>query len=256
MLNILKKPFLPLIQHLGKKKMERAFDREPIIIGGCGRSGTTLLLSILSAHPSIFAFQKELSVFNYWRGREGVMEPLRIDRLYREVFIRRIPRSARRWSEKTPRNVRHIDEIMDYFGGRVKFIHIIRDGRDVVLSRHPDKAGYWIEPPRWVRDVQEGLKHASRPNVLTVYYEDLVRYYEDTIRRICDFIGEPFTGSLMNWHEHASLRSSNAWHEGVKKLSDSSVGKWRREENRRRVEAFMQHTPARDLLRQLGYPMS
>src|SRR6056297_413126 len=104
MLNSFKKSFFPLILYLGRKKMERAFDREPVIIGGCGRSGTTLLQSILSAHPSILGFPKELSVFNYWREKDGGKEPLRIDRLYREIFIRHVPKGVRRWSEKTPRN--------------------------------------------------------------------------------------------------------------------------------------------------------
>jgi hypothetical protein len=255
MLNRFKKPFLPLLSFLGKKKMERAFDREPVIIGGCGRSGTTLLQSILSAHPSIMGFPKELSVFNYWDEKKERIRPLRIDRLYREVFIRKIPSEVRRWSEKTPRNVRHIERIMDYFDGRVKFIHIIRDGRDVVLSQHPDKKGYWVDPRRWVDDVKEGLKHADHPNVLTIYYENLVRDYEGTLKQILDFIGEPFASELKQWHEHTSLKKSNAWHEGVRKLSDRSIGKWRKKQNQSRVEAFMKNEQARKLLEQLGYPL-
>ena len=256
MLNRFKKPFLPLVSYLGRKKMERAFDREPVIIGGCGRSGTTLLQSILSAHPSILAFPKELSVFNYWEGKKKDPRPMRIDRLYREVFIRRIPKEVRRWSEKTPRNVRHIEGIMDYFEGRAKFIHIIRDGRDVVLSQHPDKKGYWVDPRRWVTDVKAGLKHTDHPNVLTIYYENLVGDYEGTMKKILDFIHEPFTKHLEQWHEHTSLKKSNAWHEGVRKLSDRSIGKWRKEQNQSRTEDFMNHDEARKLLEQLGYPLT
>ncbi len=35
----------------------------PIIIGGCGRSGTTLLLSILGSHPNIQAIKDETGLF-------------------------------------------------------------------------------------------------------------------------------------------------------------------------------------------------
>jgi len=256
MLNSFKKSFFPLISYLGRKKMERAFDREPLIIGGCGRSGTTLLQSILSAHPAILGFPKELSVFNHWRGEKGRKEPRRIDRLYREILIRRVPSGVRRWSEKTPRNVRHIERIMDYFDGQVKFIHIIRDGRDVVLSQHPDKEGFWVDPRRWVTDVKAGLAYADHPNVLTIYYEDLVREYEATMQRILDFIGEPFTRHLEQWHEHTTLTKSNAWHGGVRKLSDRSVGKWRNNLDQSRVQDLMRNEQARHLLEQLGYPLS
>jgi hypothetical protein len=145
---------------------------------------------------------------------------------------------------------------MDYFEGRAKFIHIIRDGRDVVLSQHPDKDGYWVDPRRWVTDVQAGLKHGDHPNVLTIYYENLVRDYEATMKEILAFIGEPFTEQLEQWHEHTSLRKSNAWHEGVRKLSDRSIGKWRKKQNQSRVEAFMKDEQARKLLEQLGYPLN
>lgn len=256
MLNSLKRPFLPLLYYWGRKKMGRVFDREPVIIGGCARSGTTLLLSILSAHPHILAFPRELSVFNYWLKRQGRLQPWRLDRLYREVLIRRIPSQVHRWSEKTPGNVRHIDKIMDYWNGKAKFIHIIRDGRDVVLSRHPDNNEYLVDPRWWVSDVKAGLEHASHPNVLTIYYEDLVKQYESTLRSVCSFIEEPFTGSLKDWHRHASLRSSNAWHNGIRELSDRSIGKWRQEQHRERVEAFMHHDQARKLLEELGYPLS
>ena len=258
MLNPLKKTFLPLMHRLGQRKMDRVFDREPVIIGGCGRSGTTLLLSILSAHPSILAIPGELSVFNYWEENEaGRLMPLRLDRLHREILRRRIPKGAHRWSEKTPRNVRHIPEIMDYFNGKVKFIHIIRDGRDVTLSRHPDREdAWWVDPGRWVEDVRSGLEHAAKPGVLTIYYERLVRDYETTMREVCDFIDEPFTDSLRQWHKHSTVRSSNAWHTGLRELSDRSVEKWRKPENKSRVKEFEKNREAMKLLEELGYPLS
>jgi hypothetical protein len=37
--------------------------QKPIIIGGCARSGTTLLLSVLSCHPNIYAIPDETYTF-------------------------------------------------------------------------------------------------------------------------------------------------------------------------------------------------
>lgn len=43
--------------------VKNVLPEKPIVIGGCGRSGTTLLLSILGAHPDIFALASELYPF-------------------------------------------------------------------------------------------------------------------------------------------------------------------------------------------------
>ena len=59
----MKKIFIPLITAIGKKIEKRRFTCPPVYIGGCGRSGTTLLLSILSAHKDIFACPRELNPF-------------------------------------------------------------------------------------------------------------------------------------------------------------------------------------------------
>ncbi|PSR05601.1 MAG: hypothetical protein BRD50_00415 [Bacteroidetes bacterium SW_11_45_7] len=159
MLKAYKKPFLPLIVKWGSKVEANQFCDPPVFIGGCGRSGTTLLLSILSAHKDIFACPKELGAFNKIEADEnGYRTPKRIDRLYTSLIINQIPRQARRLCEKSPSNVKHIDDIANYYRGNFRFIHIIRDGRDVVLSKHPTaKDRYWVGPQRWVNDVRSGL---------------------------------------------------------------------------------------------------
>ena len=150
----------PMINALGRWKERRNFTRDPILIGGCGRSGTTLLLAILSAHPNIFAFSRELVAVVDWKPADNdpdSLEPARLDRLYRELLWRRIPPSAQRWCEKTPRNVHHIDKILDFWPNS-RFFHIVRDPRDVLTSRHPTRPDeYWVSPERWVRDVRAGL---------------------------------------------------------------------------------------------------
>ena len=122
MLNTFKRTINPLIFYCGKRKIERHFSSVPLLIGGCGRSGTTLLLSILSAHPSIYAFGYELSLFNHWIKDEktGKIIPERLDRFYRYVILRKIPPEAELWCEKTPRNVLFLKEIFEYFNNNVK----------------------------------------------------------------------------------------------------------------------------------------
>lgn len=253
MLNPFKAAFFPVLRYFGKRKMERVFSEEPILIGGCGRSGTTLLLSVLSAHPAVYAIPNELSVFNYWTERKH-KEPLRLDRLYREVLFSRIPKQATRFCEKTPRNVRYIPEIMEYFNDQVKFIHIVRDGRDVILSQHPDKKDdYWIKPERWIKDVSAGLSYAEHENVLTIKYEDLVENYSSTINQICSFLNLEMTEELSNWLEHTRVRDNQAWHNGVTSLHGRSIGKWKKRANEQVIKSAMENEKFVELLEKLGY---
>ena len=45
---------------------------------------------------------------------------------------------SRFWCEKTPRNVLHFRRILRCLGKRARLIQVVRDGRDVVCSVHPD----------------------------------------------------------------------------------------------------------------------
>lgn len=253
--NSLKKIVRPFITYIGEKKVAKNFKSPPLLIGGCGRSGTTLLLSVLSAHPQVFAFPYELSAFNYWeKDRDGNLVPKRLDRLHRYVLFNKVPKDVSFWCEKTPRNVNHLGNIFKYFNNEVFFIHIVRDGRDVMLSKHPDKPGeYWVQPERWVKDVNAGLEYENHSNVLTIKYEDLILNYQDTIQKICSFIDIPLTGELLDWHNYASVRRNNAWQGSVQKLNSSSIEKWKRTDNTERINQIMQNKEVVNLLKELGY---
>lgn len=255
MLKLYKKPFLPLITLLGKLKAKR-FKGTPILVGGCARSGTTLLLSIISAHKEIFAFDQELGLFNEVEPDEhGVQQPTRMDRLYRHLLIRKVKDTATRWVEKTPANVRRIDVIENYYKGNFRFIHLVRDGRDVILSKHPkDKQSYWVPPERWIEDVSMGLAYVDHPKVFTVKYEDLVTDFENTIAKLFEFLNLPVSEEVLNWFTHASVKKNVAFDSRrVQELHGSSVGKWRSAKNRARAEELMKYPEAVKLLDQFGY---
>ncbi|MFW6265995.1 MAG: sulfotransferase family protein [Halanaerobiales bacterium] len=250
-LNAFKKIVNPVINYLGRKKFDSKFENDPIIIGGCGRSGTTLLLSIISAHPNIFAFPREIGIFSEWhKGRP------RLDRLYRYVLIHKIPNECNRWCEKTPANVRYFDRILDYFQGKVKLIHIVRDGRDVMLSRHPkDPDKYWVSPERWVNDVKAGLKFKENSRVLTIKYENLIMNFKVSLEKICDFIDEECREELYNWHDNTAVKKNEAWGGSVKELHAESIGKYKKPENRKRVKEVMKNEKVVELLKELNYSL-
>lgn len=238
--------------------------RRPIVIGGCGRSGTSLLVSILSCHPHIFAIAEEtVALCPDGYGPDGLYNrnpkmdvPLEPWRIYRYLIDHLDRGEYRRWCEKTPRNVLYFRRILEHFGRRVRLIHIVRDGRDVITSRHPtDPSGFWVSPDRWVRDVAAGREFEGHPQVLTLRYEDLLRDYEGTLRRLCDHIGEKFHPAFLDYPESARVKQSLAWFGGARKITTDSIGRWKRPEFADRIKTFMSEPGAVELLQHFGYPV-
>ncbi len=255
----LKRIIQPWLAQLGAAKMNRHFNQPPVIIGGVGRSGTTLLLSMLSAHPGLYGIPHEVGMLTEWKkiskpdGKEA-WHPYRMDRLYRYLLFRSIPESARRYCEKTPKNILWLEQILEYFNSNVKIIHLVRDGRDVMTSRHPERPGeYWIPVWRYLRDMQAGLKFDGHPSVMMVRYEDLILNYEPTIRGICEFIGEDSRPELLNWFDHTQIRQNRAWFRPLEKLHSNSIGKWKKPEYRDRVDEIMNNEQVAGIMRRLGY---
>lgn len=217
----------------------------PVVIGGCGRSGTTLLLSILGAHPAIRAFPDELYAFYPFPFRlRGMLDLLEADPT---------PHTWRRWCEKTPKNVRAFRQIRTAFNGQVRLIHVVRDGRAVTTSHHPNAVErYYVSPERWVADVAAGL--ALGEDVHLVRYEELVAQSESTLKALCDFIGEEFDERMLAFEQHSSVLENKAW-EGRKaqSLHQERVEAWRRPEHTARVHAFMETPGAAELMAELGY---
>lgn len=260
MRKIFKNKINTIVRTLGEQKEARHFDRDPIIIGGCGRSGTTLLLSILAAHPEIFAIPHETVALVQWapafaeqEGHEHTMLPSRIDRLYRHLLVKRVPPEARCWCEKTPRNVRYLQNILQHWS-ESRFINIIRDPRDVLTSRHrnkPDK--YWVSLNRWVQDVKAGLEFEDHSRVLTIRYEDLVQNFEASIHNLCGFLQVECVPEILNWHDHTSVRKNRSWKGKVVKLHANSVQKWKLPEHESRLNHIMKDERILDLMERLNY---
>ena len=253
--------FLPVSMLIGTayRKFGRRFTRPGIVIGGSGRSGTTLLLSILAAHPSIFAVDHETYAFCPREFEEQPESPanFQLYRLYTPLALSKMPATVTRWAEKTPRNVHFLAAILDYFGDDVRVLHLVRDGRDVVTSRHPGRPDeFYYSPSKWVRAVRDGLQFDDHPRVKLVRYEDLVGDFENTIRDICEFLGEPCGEEILNWHERTPVRRHTAWTGDVEPLHADSVHRWKRPSSPERVVELMSNTEAVSLLRRLGYDVT
>lgn len=251
----------------------------PIVVGGCGRSGTTLLQVILDAHPDLCCVQ-ETSILHPRKlhveklsqrlkippdrlrelARSSARHGVFVDRVFAEVCERE---GAHGWAEKSPRNVRRLDYIFEHFP-RARFVHVIRDGRDSVCSLRVHKRVGWMDgeqghtrPPRsveecarrWIHDVGEGRAWRGHPGSTEVRYEDLVSDLEGTLRRLFGELGETFSPEMLDYHNRKTALSRDR--NFKKPIFGSSVGRWRRDLSREDAETV--ERICGPLLVELGY---
>ncbi len=225
------------------RRSRNAPDPAPFVVGAT-RSGTTLLRLMLDAHPQIAIpsethFIPELIKAREKHGAspERMLEMLTSHRRWGDFHIDADELAGRwaalpdltgaaavreffnvygekqggppRWGDKTPGYVKRMREIQEYLP-EARFIHLIRDGRDVALSILKQSFGpETIEAAaeRWRGRVLRG--RAQQPYLgfyMEVKFEDLVLDTEGQLRRICEFIELDFDPAMLGYHERAEDR--------------------------------------------------
>lgn len=184
----------------------------PIIIYGAARSGTTYLVQILNKHPEVYVsdetriFAWAHDAFRRLTGDERTSYRLRdelVDYLHRTLpgyirdFYRQLAPEARWWGDKNPHyahphNLGCLETIRELYPD-AKFLHIIRDGRDVVTS---GLRGVWTEfesvHQMWTSHLDIGCDfgRALPPDqYFELRYEELIADDPAMARRIFDFLG-------------------------------------------------------------------
>jgi len=206
----------------------------PIIVGGCGRSGTTLLRVMLDSHRNIccgpesqllLARPVRLDVLAERfdvapRTLAGLYKRARSRAGFVDAFFREYcrTRQKRRWAEKSPGNLMNLDYIFAAFP-EARFIHMIRDGRDVACSwrthpRHKVVNGQLVPTnirrpiaeciDRWVEAMAAARPWRADKRYMEVHYEQLVRAPAETLREIMAFVNEPWDEAMLDYHEVAS----------------------------------------------------
>jgi hypothetical protein len=125
-------------------------------------------------------------------------------RMYAERF------GKRRYGEKTPMYGTLISVLSELLP-EARFIHLIRDGRDVVVSNVEvwwgnranvaDYAKWWLDAVREIRRQGTG-----RANYLELRYEDLVEKPEETLKSACEFLDLSFEPAMLNYYRAAAGR--------------------------------------------------
>jgi hypothetical protein len=284
----------------------------PIIVGS-PRSGTTLLRFMLDSHPEVaippetgflllgehligegsdlrerFAdavtafppeapswpefgipaesFRRELAGLRPFSIAEGF-------RLFYRMYAARFGKP--RYGDKTPGYSRHLRTI-ERLLPEARFVHLIRDGRDVAVSLRlrwfspghdvDTQARYWQENVLTARAQGAGCRH-----YLELRYEDLLRAPEAALRRVCAFLGLSYHPAMLRYHERTPERlrehGARARPDGTLLVTReerlrqqemttrppdlSRIGAWR--QSLSRDECLRFEELAGDLLRDLGY---
>ena len=112
----------------------------PVILIGAARSGTTLLGELLSQSPEVAYWLEPKYIWRY--GNPSAKDDIRtkaeatqkVKHYIYNTFLKHKNKKAKDiFIEKTPSNVFRIEFINEIFPN-AKYVHIIRDGRDVSLS--------------------------------------------------------------------------------------------------------------------------
>jgi hypothetical protein len=180
-----------------------------------------------------------------------------------------------RFGDKSPAYLKRLHTVAAVLP-EARFIHVIRDGRDVALSHREVWFGRDQPIDAHISNWREAIGKARARSVrcrwyMEVRYEDLVREPERQLRRICGFIDADFEPRMLRYFEGARQRLDEVttWQaaDGSVRVSkadrlfqhrftacpplESRVFRYRTEmtdEQRRRCEAI-----AGELLVDLGY---
>ncbi len=235
---------------------------------GARRSGTYWLQRIVCAHPSVAEVPSETYVFSH--GIAPLMERFQheergsqeVGRVYADrerllaairglcdtVFGEFAQAGERHVAERTPWHVHHLPLIAEVYAD-ARFVHIVRDGRDVVRSV---VAQPW--PPHTVPEAAEEWRaaveagRAAAPllgdRLLEVRYEDLLADPVPAIERLYTHLG------LEGGRDDALAAAGLETNLGPPDIR-VGAGKWREGWRRRDLREFEQ--VAGRLARELGY---
>jgi hypothetical protein len=248
----------------------------PDVIKECRREGATpdSVADIIVGHRRFADFGLDPDEVRARIAKSGVRPRGRPLRAFYELYAKR--QGKRRWGDKTPNYIQFMPRIARSLP-EARFIHLVRDGRDVAISRASraidDPAGAGFQAKRWKRRINKARRVSKKlEHYMEARYEDLVTDPEPTLRRICEFIELKYDPAMLRYHEGASERLAEMAHDlpatetrearsaehrmaghrlATEPPTTDRIARWKSEmsvEDRKQFERF-----AGELLSELGY---
>ncbi|MGB3511224.1 MAG: sulfotransferase [Microcoleaceae cyanobacterium] len=242
---------------------------EPVFLVGAERSGTTVLRLMLDHHPQI-AFNNEfeysvdlVSDEGKWPEMDRYYEWLKTHRIFlasgfeidrslnypqliNSFLCQKRDRAGKPLVGATVH--RHFNRLLDIWPD-ARFIHILRDGRDVARSNiGMGWAGnVWIGVDKWLEAEQlwARLKEIIPENRRTeLTYENLISEPVPVLRQLCEFIGVPYDEAMLSYADTSTYD-----------LPDSKyIAQWKRKMSE--YEIRLVESKAVNMLVERGYELS
>lgn len=254
-----------------------------LFILGAPRSGTTFLASVLSDSPFgvpiethfITKYYKKIASYGDLSKRENFRHlvsdilseravrqwglELNLDRFFEELAPEysyanivdalmsrfRLGDPGAAWGDKTPHYLGDAEILLELFPD-AKFVHIVRDGRDVALSLLQKPWGpnnivscaeYWRRLNSKEKELQEIRKTAG---LYSLSYEELLENPLEMTQRLYGFLGEQLPATQLS--------------QLTKHTKTDNKEKWRTEMNPKQLRRF--EAIAGGKLKELGYSLS
>ncbi|MCF8069441.1 MAG: sulfotransferase [Desulfobacterales bacterium] len=269
----------------------------PFFIIGAQRSGTTLLRLILNSHSHIsipeegtfwmpilrdckhniaseipktklknyFEYIKKNNQFKLWKIEITELEEELMNRkeVTPHVLMTAIYSKYNEtqnkiiWGDKTPSFFRMIPIIAEIFPD-AKFIHVVRDGRDIHLSLK--KLGLYqsnvcVDALEWVHKVKKAqmdLNTLESDRFLEIRYEDLVSNFDKTIHTICTFLTLSYENPMVDfWKNSEKFIGKHHSKKIFQPVTTDSTKKWKKTMTKKELGKF--DILAGMLLEDLGY---
>ncbi|MGH2752260.1 MAG: sulfotransferase family protein [Actinomycetota bacterium] len=256
---------------------------------GSARSGTTLLRMMLNAHPEVAVppesrfvtdlyrtdevvteeFLERLAAHTRWPswetpiadvrarigGRARIPHTEAVEAAY-ETFAR--ARGKSRFGDKTPRYIEELP-LLARLWPRAKFVHLVRDGREVALSFGDVPFGpktvaraarLWSD--RVVQGIERG-RPLGPDRYLEMHYEDLLDNPRQEMEALCRFLELDFDPAMLDY-AHSSrveaLDRAKLYNPYVTRAI-TRTRSWREEMPAAQIEVF--EAVAGDTLATMGY---
>ncbi|MEG4066112.1 sulfotransferase [Microcoleus sp. Pol11C2] len=226
-----------------------------IFLVGSPRSGTTMLQSLLAAHPEVISFP-ESKFFHYLLYKKfagklpGRMEAFFKDEISRPELLQDFDDSQTVatkvswfvgvldglaaeqnksiWLEKTPEHIYFIEDIQRLLPD-AKFIHILRNSMDTIASLHEaTRNSHDLWGPgwdlnhcihRWKEAMLISHKYAKNSNHILVKYEEILDNKVKKLEEICDFMKIEYDDRMLEFYQEkaAHLSLNLPWHQGIER---------------------------------------
>lgn len=268
----------------------------PVFVTGLERSGTSLMFALLASHPSLAMTRRTnlWRYFNGQYGDladdANLTRCLELMRRYKRLVVldpdwnaieaafragertygrlfwlieqQHADRLGRpRWGDKSLNTERHADGVFAAYPD-ARFVHMIRDPRDRYASSETRwrvrRGGVGAGTAEWLESVRLADRNiAEHPGAyLVVQYEHLVSAPEETMRAVCEFIGEPYVSQMLAMDGAERFRDQGAnssydTHVPPGSISTGSVGRYRTVLAPAKI-AYIEHVAGREMVR-LGY---